>query len=51
MKAIITGPYTLAALSLDKHYGSREKLALALAEALRNEVEALAERWAASASR
>jgi 5-methyltetrahydropteroyltriglutamate--homocysteine methyltransferase len=43
VKAIITGPYTLAALSLDKHYGSREKLALALAEELRNEVEALAQ--------
>ena len=42
VKAIITGPYTLAALSLDKHYGNREKLAMALAEELRNEVEALA---------
>jgi 5-methyltetrahydropteroyltriglutamate--homocysteine methyltransferase len=40
-KAIVTGPYTLAALSLDKHYGSREKLAMALAEELRNEVQAL----------
>jgi 5-methyltetrahydropteroyltriglutamate--homocysteine methyltransferase len=43
VKAIITGPYTLAALSLDKHYNSREKLTMALAEALRNEVKALAE--------
>jgi 5-methyltetrahydropteroyltriglutamate--homocysteine methyltransferase len=43
VKAIVTGPYTLAALSLDKHYGSREKLALALAEELRNEVQALAQ--------
>jgi 5-methyltetrahydropteroyltriglutamate--homocysteine methyltransferase len=43
VKAIITGPYTLAALSLDKHYGSREKLTMALAEELRNEVQALAE--------
>ncbi len=42
VKAIITGPYTLAALSLDKHYNSREKLTLAFAEALRNEVQALA---------
>jgi 5-methyltetrahydropteroyltriglutamate--homocysteine methyltransferase len=42
VKAIITGPYTLAALALDKHYGSREKLALALAAELRNEVQALA---------
>jgi len=43
VKAIITGPYTIAALSLDKHYGSRQKLVLALAEALRNELLALAE--------
>jgi len=43
VKAIITGPYTLAALSLDKHYGNREKLAMALAEELRNEVDALAQ--------
>jgi len=42
VKAIITGPYTLAALSLDKHHGSLDKLAMALAEELRNEVEALA---------
>src|SRR5574341_1058709 len=33
VKAIVTGPYTLAALSLDKHYNSREKLTMALAEA------------------
>jgi 5-methyltetrahydropteroyltriglutamate--homocysteine methyltransferase len=42
VKAIVPGPYTLATLSADKHYGSREKLALAFAEALRGEVEALA---------
>ena len=47
VKAIITGPYTLAALSLDKHYNSREKLVMALAEALRNEVQALAAAGAA----
>jgi 5-methyltetrahydropteroyltriglutamate--homocysteine methyltransferase len=41
VKAIVPGPYTLAALSLDKHYNSREKLALAYAEALRPEVDAL----------
>jgi 5-methyltetrahydropteroyltriglutamate--homocysteine methyltransferase len=41
VKAILPGPYTLAALSLDKHYNSREKLTMALAEALRHEVEAL----------
>ena len=43
VKAIITGPYTLATLAVDKHYGSREKLAMALAEELRNEVQALAQ--------
>jgi 5-methyltetrahydropteroyltriglutamate--homocysteine methyltransferase len=43
VKAIVPGPYTLAALSLDKHYGNREKLAMALAEELRNEVQALAD--------
>jgi 5-methyltetrahydropteroyltriglutamate--homocysteine methyltransferase len=41
VKAIITGPYTLAALSQDKHYGSREKLVMALTEGLRQEVQAL----------
>ncbi|TMB98657.1 MAG: methylcobamide--CoM methyltransferase, partial [Chloroflexi bacterium] len=41
VKAIITGAYTLAALSLDRHYGSRENLALAIAEALRDEIQAL----------
>ncbi len=41
VKAIVPGPYTLAALTADKHDGSREKLALAFAEALRGEVHAL----------
>lgn len=41
VKAIVPGPYTLAALSLDKHYNSREKLAIAYAEALRPEIDAL----------
>ena len=41
VKAIVPGPYTLAALSLDKHYNSRAKAAVAYAEALRGEVEAL----------
>jgi 5-methyltetrahydropteroyltriglutamate--homocysteine methyltransferase len=41
VKAIVPGPYTLAALSLDRHYGSREQLALAFAGALREEVDAL----------
>ena len=43
VKAIVTGPYTLAALSQDKHYGNRRDLVLAIAEALRQEVLALAE--------
>jgi 5-methyltetrahydropteroyltriglutamate--homocysteine methyltransferase len=47
VKAVVTGPFTLAALSLDKHYGSREKLTMALAEELRHEVEALAAAGAA----
>lgn len=41
LKAILTGPYTLSVLSLDKHYGSREKLVMALAEELRSEIQAL----------
>lgn len=41
VKAIIPGPFTLATHSNDKHYNSREKLALAFAKALRVEVEAL----------
>lgn len=41
VKVIIPGPFTIAALSLDKHYGSREKLAMALAEEFRREVDAL----------
>jgi 5-methyltetrahydropteroyltriglutamate--homocysteine methyltransferase len=42
VKALITGPYTLAALSTDSHYGDRRRLLLDLAEALRQEVQALA---------
>ena len=42
VKAVLTGPYTLARLSLDQHYGSIEKLASALAEALNQEAKALA---------
>ena len=41
VKAIVPGPYTLAALSLDKHYGDRGRLALAFAEQLRIEVDSL----------
>ncbi len=42
VKAVLPGPYTLAALSADMHYGSREKLAMAYADALRQEAQALA---------
>jgi len=41
VKAIVTGPYTLAALSQDQHFGSRHDLTLAIAEALHWEVLAL----------
>ncbi len=41
VKALITGPYTLAALSTDSHYGDRRRLVLELAEALQQEVKAL----------
>jgi len=42
VKALLTGPYTLAALSTDNHYGDRSRLVLDLAEALRQEALALA---------
>jgi 5-methyltetrahydropteroyltriglutamate--homocysteine methyltransferase len=41
VKALVTGPYTLAALSANHHYGSLRELVLALATELRNEVLAL----------
>jgi 5-methyltetrahydropteroyltriglutamate--homocysteine methyltransferase len=41
VKAILPGPFSLAALSVDKHYGDAGKLSLAYADALRNEAEAL----------
>jgi 5-methyltetrahydropteroyltriglutamate--homocysteine methyltransferase len=41
VKAVLTGPYTLARLSLDQHYGSTAKLADAFAEALNLEMNAL----------
>jgi len=41
VKALVTGPYTLAALSANHHYGSLRDLVLALAAELRNEVLAL----------
>ena len=43
LKAVITGPYTLAALSTDSHYGDRRRLVLDLAQALHQEALALAE--------
>lgn len=42
VKALLTGPYTLAALSTDSHYNDRRKLVLELAEALQQEARALA---------
>ncbi len=42
VKALITGPYTLAALATDSHYGDRRRLVLDLAEALHQEAKALA---------
>jgi len=41
VKAVLTGPYTLACLSIDEHYNSIEKLAMAFAEALNQEAKAL----------
>jgi 5-methyltetrahydropteroyltriglutamate--homocysteine methyltransferase len=41
VKAILTGPYTMMDWAFDEHYGSRESLALALADAVRQESEAL----------
>jgi 5-methyltetrahydropteroyltriglutamate--homocysteine methyltransferase len=47
VKALITGPYTLAALSSDSRYGDRRRLVLDLAEALHQEALALAAAGAA----
>ncbi len=41
VKAVLTGPATLAALALDRHYGKRRALVSALADALGDEVHAL----------
>ena len=41
VKAVLTGPYTLARLSVDKHYGSTAAAAMALAEAINQEAQAL----------
>jgi 5-methyltetrahydropteroyltriglutamate--homocysteine methyltransferase len=42
VKPVLTGPYTLARLSKDEHYGSIDSLAFAYAEALNQEARALA---------
>ena len=41
VKAVITGPYTMAKLSLDEHFGDLQKAAFALAEVLNQEAKAL----------
>src|SRR5437870_1951318 len=41
VKAVLTGPVTLASLALDKHYRSKKALALDLATAVGEEVESL----------
>lgn len=41
VKAILTGPYTMMDWAFDEHYGSRESLALALADVVRQEAAAL----------
>lgn len=42
VKALLTGPYTLAALSADSHYNDRRALVMDLAAALNQEAKALA---------
>jgi 5-methyltetrahydropteroyltriglutamate--homocysteine methyltransferase len=42
VKAVLTGPVTLASLALDKHYPSKKALALDLATAIGEEVRVLA---------
>lgn len=41
VKAVLTGPLTLATLALDRHYGDKRALTHDLAEALSHEVDAL----------
>jgi len=47
VKAVLTGPVTLASLALDKHYGKRRGLATDLATALEEEVRGLVRAGAA----
>ncbi len=46
VKAIITGPYTMADWSFDAYYGDRRELVLELAKALRRELEEFIKRGA-----
>ncbi|ABM80580.1 methionine synthase [Hyperthermus butylicus] len=46
VKAIITGPYTMADWSFDLHYGDRRELVLELAKVLRREIEEFVRRGA-----
>jgi 5-methyltetrahydropteroyltriglutamate--homocysteine methyltransferase len=41
LKAVITGPYTLAKLSIDEHFGDLRAFTLAVAEVLNQEAKAL----------
>ena len=41
VKAVLTGPVTLARLALDRHYGKRQSLAMDFAQALAEEVAGL----------
>ncbi len=43
VKGILTGPYTMMDWSFNEHYADREETALALADVIRKEVEALVE--------
>src|SRR2546427_3873521 len=47
VKAVLTGPLTLASLALDKHYRNKKKLTLELANALGEEASALVRAGAA----
>ena len=46
VKAILTGPYTMADWSFDLYYGDRRELVIALARVIRREVEEFVERGA-----
>lgn len=46
VKAILTGPYTMADWSFDTHYGDRRELVLELARVLRREIEEFVKRGA-----